>query len=223
MILSVHVNFGVNPKSVLIFSAPGFRSDGFYCWAKQGGCGATFPSNDPRVANQKVGDVKNFDTAEQVNTFQKMAQKRAFIGAVLIACNLSEYYTQDIEDLASFAVSNDTPPMMEGDFTPVYEEPKQVRQQQKPEFNEIEFLKQWSRPQGISGMSRTNAESMVDDKGQPYGEKDTYTLWNMQRVIMKKMSEPETTQEQKDLFGMKLSAICEILQCRKVEKTLPQA
>lgn len=210
------------------------NGDGFYCWAKQGGCGATFPSNDFRITNQKVGDVKNFDTAEQVNTFQKMAQKRAFIGAVLIACNLSEYYTQDIEDLDGFEMTKDnqtpsTPPMMEGDFTPVYGEPQQVQQsqqapqQQKPAFNEIEFLKQWSRPQGISGMSRINAESTVDDKGQPYGEKDTYTLWGMQRTIMKRLNEPETTQEQKDLYGMKLSAICEILQCRKVEKTLPQA
>lgn len=197
------------------------NGDGFYCWAKQGGCGATFPSNDARITNQKVGDVKNFDTAEQVNTFQKMAQKRAFIGAVLIACNLSEYYTQDIEDLASFAVSSDTPPMMEGDFTPVYDKPQQAPQQQKPVFNEIEFLKQWSRPQGISGMSRTNAENMVDDKGQPYGEKDTKTLWNMQRAIMKRLSAPDTTQDQKDLYGMKLSAICEILQCRKVE-AMPQ-
>lgn len=208
-------------KQTLLVSK--YNQNEYYCNKNAGGCNSKFPKNDPRIAGQSVGDQKNMDTAEQVNTFQKMAQKRAFIGAVLIACNLSEYYTQDIEDLASFAVSNDTPPMVEGDFTPVYEEPKQAPQQQKSAFNEIEFLKQWSRPQGISGMSRTNAESMVDEKGQPYGDKDTYTLWNMQRVITKKMNEPETTQDQKDVYGMKLSAICEILQCRKVEKTLPQA
>ena len=201
------------------------NGDGFYCWAKQGGCGATFPSNDPRVANQKVGEVKNMDTAEQVNTFQKMAQKRAFIGAVLIACNLSEYYTQDIEDMASFAVTNDVPPMVDADFQPV-DEPVQKPQQQPQQlkqavWNDDEFLKQWSKPAGVGGMSRTNAESMVDEKGQPYGEKSTQTLWNMQRVIMKKMNAPETTQDQKDLYGMKLSAICEILQCRKVE-SMPQ-
>lgn len=200
------------------------NKDEFYCWTKTGGCGATFPTDDPRVSNQKVGDVKNFDTAEQVNTFQKMAQKRAFIGAVLIACNLSEYYTQDIEDMASSVILDDVPPMVEGSFEPVYEEPQAVQQQpqqqQKP-FDEIEFLKQWRRPQGVAQMSRMNAEKLQDSKGQPYGEKTTYELFNMFRVITKKID--TLSEEQKPDYQMKVSAICEILQCRKVEKTLPQA
>lgn len=209
------------------------NKDEFYCWTKTGGCGATFPTNDPRVSNQKVGDVKNFDTAEQVNTFQKMAQKRAFIGAVLIACNLSEYYTQDIEDMASFAVSEDVPPMVEGSFEPVYEpayesvpvqpaqpvQPVQPAQQQKQRvpFNEIEFLKQWRAPEGVTQMSRINAEKMTDSNGQPYGEKTTEALFNMLRVITKKIS--TLTDEQKPDYQIKVSAICEILQCRKIEKT----
>ena len=32
------------------------------------------------------------------NTIIKMAQKRAFVGAVLVACNASELFTQDVED-----------------------------------------------------------------------------------------------------------------------------
>lgn len=44
--------------------------------------------------------VPNPDICDQVNTIQKMAQKRSFIAASLIACNASEYYTQDMEDLA---------------------------------------------------------------------------------------------------------------------------
>lgn len=43
--------------------------------------------------------VPNPDVCDQVNTIQKMAQKRALIAATLIACNASEYYTQDIEDM----------------------------------------------------------------------------------------------------------------------------
>jgi len=43
--------------------------------------------------------VPNPDVADQVNTVQKMAQKRALIAATLIACNASEYYTQDMEDM----------------------------------------------------------------------------------------------------------------------------
>jgi hypothetical protein len=33
------------------------------------------------------------------NTIMKMAQKRAFVGAILIATGASEYFTQDIEDM----------------------------------------------------------------------------------------------------------------------------
>lgn len=44
-----------------------------------------------RVANP---DVMNFK-----NTIMKMAQKRAFVGAVLIATGASEFFTQDIEDM----------------------------------------------------------------------------------------------------------------------------
>jgi hypothetical protein len=43
--------------------------------------------------------VPNPDVADQVNTCQKMAQKRALVAAVLIAVNASEFFTQDIEDM----------------------------------------------------------------------------------------------------------------------------
>lgn len=33
-----------------------------------------------------------------LNTLQKMAQKRAFVGAVIEACGASDFYTQDIDD-----------------------------------------------------------------------------------------------------------------------------
>ncbi len=72
----------------------------FYCWSKKGGCGATFPLNDPQITGQVLGPVKNPDAADLVNTLQKMAQKRAFIAGVLIATNASEYFTQDLDDFA---------------------------------------------------------------------------------------------------------------------------
>lgn len=43
--------------------------------------------------------VPNPDIADQVNAIQKMAYKRALVAVVLIVCNASEYYTQDLEDL----------------------------------------------------------------------------------------------------------------------------
>lgn len=48
-----------------------------------------------RVANPDVIGLKN--------TIQKMAQKRAFVGAILIATGASQFYTQDVEDMPEFA------------------------------------------------------------------------------------------------------------------------
>lgn len=71
---------------------------GWYCWKKTGGCGATFKSDDYKITGQEVGRIANPDIADQVNTFQKMAQKRALVAATLLAVNASEFFTQDIED-----------------------------------------------------------------------------------------------------------------------------
>ncbi len=54
--------------------------------------------------------VPNPDIADQVNTLQKMSQKRALIAATLIACNASEYFTQDIEDMGPVEGGYDAEP-----------------------------------------------------------------------------------------------------------------
>lgn len=71
---------------------------GWICFAKKGGCGAKFADTDPQIADQQVGQVANTDIFDQINTLDKMAQKRALIAAVLIATNASAYFTQDLED-----------------------------------------------------------------------------------------------------------------------------
>ncbi len=71
---------------------------GWICFGKKGGCGAKFKINDPQIAGQEVGKINNPDPAEIVNTVDKMAQKRAIIAVVLLACNASEYFTQDLDD-----------------------------------------------------------------------------------------------------------------------------
>jgi len=73
---------------------------GWYCYAKIGGCGSEYPVSDQRITSQQLGSVRNPDICDAVNTLQKMAQKRAFVAATLIACNGSEYFTQDVEDLS---------------------------------------------------------------------------------------------------------------------------
>lgn len=86
---------------------------GWICWVKKSGCGAKFSDGDSTIESQQVGQILNPDIADQVNTIQKMAAKRALVAATLLAVNASEFFTQDLED------------MVEGDFTVNDEKPKQ--------------------------------------------------------------------------------------------------
>src|SRR6185295_1988963 len=54
-----------------------------------------------KVIDSTLYRVPNPDVCDQVNTLQKMAQKRAQIAAVLVGVNASEYFTQDLEDTHS--------------------------------------------------------------------------------------------------------------------------
>lgn len=85
------------------------QDPGYYCFNKKGGCGAKFAGTDERITGQSLKRVENPDVASQINTIDKMAQKRAFIAPVLIATGASEFFTQDIEDMW----------VIEGEFLPV--------------------------------------------------------------------------------------------------------
>lgn len=66
----------------------------WYCWAKMGGCSATFPKGD----FQQVGRVPNPELGDLENTIFKMAKKRALIDATLVATGCSNVFTQDVGD-----------------------------------------------------------------------------------------------------------------------------
>ncbi len=72
---------------------------GYLCYKKKGGCGAKFRDNDEEITSQSVGLIENPDIFDQVNTIQKMAEKRALIAAVLCTVGASEFFTQDLEDM----------------------------------------------------------------------------------------------------------------------------
>ena len=91
----------------------------------------------------------------------------------------------------------------------------------KKDFDEDEFLRAWSKPAGVPGMSKLNAEKITDSKGTPYGEKSTKDLFFALRAITKKID--GATDEQREALGLKVSAICEILQYRKTALTIPDA
>lgn len=49
-------------------------------------------------ANSHEKKFKSRPASDQINTLMKMAQKRAYVGAVIIACGASDFFTQDMED-----------------------------------------------------------------------------------------------------------------------------
>lgn len=74
---------------------------GWICWKKEGksdGCGAKFDDDATAITAQVAGKVENDDPYTMVNTFLKMAKKRAMVDAVLSATRSSGIFTQDVED-----------------------------------------------------------------------------------------------------------------------------
>jgi hypothetical protein len=65
---------------------------GWWCNPKAGGCGANFHSTDPAILNQPEGRAINTNPLDLQNTILKMAQKRAFVSAVLVATGASSYF-----------------------------------------------------------------------------------------------------------------------------------
>ena len=45
--------------------------------------------------------IPNTDIYSQVNTLQKMAEKRGLVAAALVGCSASEFFTQDVEDIGT--------------------------------------------------------------------------------------------------------------------------
>jgi hypothetical protein len=139
------------PRNTALGNAPGW-----YCFDKAGGCGAEFAANDPAIVDQVIGQVKNVDVAEQVNTILKMAQKRALVAAILIATGASDYFTQDIEDFitvdAVFVDTTDT-----------------QREQRKAAPAQ-------SQPETQPAMTLEQALETTGSDGKKYSERDTKTL-----------------------------------------------
>lgn len=80
------------------------------------------PSVLYRIENETIFDA--------VNTIEKIAQKRAFVGTILIAVNASEFFTQDWDDVIDLPTDNDERlPRLEA--TPLESEPES-KQQEKP-------------------------------------------------------------------------------------------
>lgn len=71
---------------------------GYFCNSSKGGCNAKFEFSDDRITSQKQGKVLNPDIFSTINTIEKMAQKRAFVGAVKAATNSSNFFAQGLQE-----------------------------------------------------------------------------------------------------------------------------
>lgn len=60
-------------------------------------------------ANSQEKKYKSRPAADQLNTLMKMAQKRALVGAVIVATGASDFFTQDIEDMPREFFEKGTP------------------------------------------------------------------------------------------------------------------
>lgn len=145
---------------------------GWLCFAKKGGCGAKFRDGDETIEGQTVGLVPNPDAFDQVNTIQKMAQKRALIGAVLLAVNASEFFTQDLEDVVVAGYYREAElepePFVEANPMPVVE--PQPTSNWVADFQtkarslgfEGDHLKQTIKAAGFEKWHRENVDAMLD-------------------------------------------------------------
>lgn len=60
-------------------------------------------------ANSKEKKYQNKSVYDLANTLRKMAQKRAYVGATLMATNTSDFFSQDLEDLPREMLREDRP------------------------------------------------------------------------------------------------------------------
>lgn len=83
---------------------------GWLCWKKRDGCGAKFSDGDEAIESQPDAEVENPDLPDTFNTVLKMANKRAFIAAILNGTAASDIFTQDVEDAAPESHTTTAPP-----------------------------------------------------------------------------------------------------------------
>jgi hypothetical protein len=81
---------------------PGYEKGGWLCFQKKDGCGAKFKDDDPEISSQSVDKVEVEDAWDQRNTVLKIGKKRALVDAAIGLGCLSEFFTQDLEELDTF-------------------------------------------------------------------------------------------------------------------------
>lgn len=70
------------------------KDGGWFCWAKKGGCGATFADEDKKLLDQ-TGTVSIVRLYGLYHTLESIAQKRCFVKATRTATATSDIFTDE--------------------------------------------------------------------------------------------------------------------------------
>jgi hypothetical protein len=118
----------------------------------------------------KIYKLENTEPFDLVNTLQKMAQKRAIVGAVLLAANASEFFTQDIEDLE----------FVDAEF-------EEVKPAQKPVVTQpVQPAVTYPKPVEASApFTLEECESMTTSDGKRYGDLTNTEILNRLNAMCK--------------------------------------
>lgn len=106
------------------------------------------------------------------NTIQKMAQKRAFVWAILIATWASEFFTQDVEDMNIW--NNEVVEVVEEKKATTAEKPAEKPRFNNPEYKELEQKKNFIA-------SFPNSQALIDEIEKTYriSAAMKFDLWNL--------------------------------------------
>ena len=112
--------------------------------------------------------VPNDDIYSIVNTIMKMSQKRAVVGAVILACNASSFF-KNAETLSEMPIPTERP-MWEGETieAQVMEEPKTIDGDQRKELLTIAQASGYKQQSVKNWLSSMGIESLVDIESSQY-------------------------------------------------------
>jgi hypothetical protein len=151
--------------------------------------------------------VPNEDIFSQINTIDKMAQKRALVASVLIGVNASEFFTQDLEDLETVEYSpiiHSTAVVMPEVAPVTVERPRQPQPVSQP----TEVKSKMTRPMTPEQVKNAAAVKSAKFTGKPSEKQADYAFTSINGLVDKDDTKRHTVtlylfgkESSKDLTG----------------------
>ena len=123
-----------------------------------------------------------------------MAQKRALVAATLIACNASEFFTQDVED-GGFIGDYIPGEWKDAEHSQPEPEVKKSKPEPKPASVSIE-----DQLKALPELPLFDAEEMTNSEGKKYADIETETLGYMRKSILEALGKNHLEEAQKQTY-----------------------